>query len=367
VVAAWEDAAALEPGLLRGRARGPFWELLAALEITLFVTREYEHLLVALNGSGVSYLRLPHPSGVAVPPERDRLLVASTRNPNQLFELRPATGLVDRADVDARTAAPLLERRPLVPSATTFLPGSTYLHDLAFIGPELHGNSVGTNSVVTIDAGGARKVWWPRCIEVDGTPRFERNYIQLNSIAAGPTLEQSFFSASSDKISSRRPSHQNYPVDGRGVIFAGGTRDPVVRGLTRPHSARLQNGVLWVDNSGYGELARVEGGRAEVVSRLPGWTRGLCFNGRYAFVGTSRVLQRFQQYAPGLDIDRCSCGVHVVDLETGALTASLTWPAGDQIFALEWMPNSTTRGLPFTPGGARWGRRERMLFYAYAT
>ena len=50
-------------------------------------------------------------------------------------------------------------------------------------------------------------------------PRFEKNYLQLNSIAAGPTLESSYFGASAANLSQRRPGHRNFPVDGRGVVF----------------------------------------------------------------------------------------------------------------------------------------------------
>src|SRR5262249_28523740 len=139
---------------------------------------------------------------------------------------------------------------------------------------------------------------------------FSQNYIQLNSIAAGPDLLSSYFSASSDKISTRRPGHRNYPVDKRGVIFSGITREVVARGLTRPHSARLRQSVLWVDNSGYGQLCYIEDGRAYPVITLPGWTRGLCLIGDVAWVGTSRVLPRFRQYAPGLEVDSSQCGIH---------------------------------------------------------
>ena len=195
-------------------------------------------------------MALPHPSGLAVAAER--VTVASTRNPNQLVELAPAA----------------VEGRPLVPVRTEFHPGSLYLHDLAYVGGVLHGNAVGQNAVVRLDGGRAERVWWPKAIETEAGPDFSRNYLQLNSIAAGPSLEASFFSASAERMSSRRPGHRNFPVDGRGVVFSGATREPVVRGLTRPHSARLHEGRLWVESSGYGELGVVEDGRFE-AGRAP--------------------------------------------------------------------------------------------------
>jgi uncharacterized protein (TIGR03032 family) len=325
VVALWQGG---EQASLGSRVRGRFWEALEG--VCLLVTREYEHLAVALAAGQQTHMVLPHPSGIAVDAERERVTIASTRNPNQLVELTPAAA----------------EGRPLVPVRTAFYPGSLYLHDLAYVGGTLHGNAVGQNAVVRLGADGFERVWWPRAIESDAGPDFSRNYLQLNSIAAGPSLEASFFSASTDRISARRPGHRNFPVDGRGVVFSGATREPVARGLTRPHSARLRKGRLWVESSGYGELGVIDDGRFEVVARLPGWTRGLAFHGDLALVGTSRVIPRFHMYAPGLDLDRSMCGVHAVDTRTGETVGSLVWPEGNQVFAVETVPISLTEGFP---------------------
>jgi uncharacterized protein (TIGR03032 family) len=323
VVALWQGG---EPAGLRSRVRGRFWEALDGL--CLLVTREYEHLVVGLAEGRQTHMALPHPSGLAV--AAGRVTVASTRNPNQLVELAPAA----------------VEGRPLVPVRTEFHPGSLYLHDLAYVGGVLHGNAVGENVVVRLEGGRAERVWWPKAIETESGPDFSKNYLQLNSIAAGPSLEASFFSASAERMSSRRPGHRNFPVDGRGVVFSGATREPVVRGLTRPHSARFHEGRLWVESSGYGELGVVSDGRYEAVARLPGWTRGLGFHGSVAFVGTSRVLPRFRMYAPGLDLDRSVCGVHAVDTRSGEVLGSFVWPEGNQVFAVEPVPLSLTGGFP---------------------
>ncbi|WP_245455802.1 hypothetical protein [Mesorhizobium sp. M4B.F.Ca.ET.058.02.1.1] len=69
VVAQWQDAGAIDSSLLEVEVTGPWWQSLAEAGVTLLVSREYEHLLLALSmASGspqVSYLRLPHPSGIA--------------------------------------------------------------------------------------------------------------------------------------------------------------------------------------------------------------------------------------------------------------------------------------------------------------
>jgi uncharacterized protein (TIGR03032 family) len=239
------------------------------------------------------------------------------------------------------------------------------MHDLALIGGNLHANAVGQNAVVRLhDDGSYERVWWPRCIESPSGPEFGQNYLQLNSIAAAADLETSYFSASADKLSARRPGHKNFPVNQTGVIFSGATREPVARGLTRPHSARLHQGRVWVDNSGYGELGFIDGARFTAVARLPGWTRGLCFHQGIALVGTSRVLPRFRQYAPGLDVDASQCGIHAVDAKSGKVLGSLVWPCGNQTFAIDWAASHLVSGLPFSTG-RRLSTREKDLFYAF--
>jgi uncharacterized protein (TIGR03032 family) len=235
---------------------------------------------------------------------------------------------------------------------------------MALVDGELCANAVGENAVIVVhpDGGYSRK-WWPATIETDAGPAFGPNYLQLNSIAAGETLETSYYSASTDRMSKRRPGHQNFRVDKRGVIFSGDTREVVVRGLTRPHSARLHAGRVWVDNSGYGEFGVTCGERFEPVARLSGWTRGLTFVEDIAFVGTSRVLPRFQHYAPGVDVSSAECALHAVDAQSGRTLASVRWPAGNQIFGVDWLPSRAVSGLPFASGGSE--QRAVQRFYRY--
>ena len=348
VTAQWSDAGAADAALLRFAARGGWWDVLAAAGVTLIVSREYEHLVLAISAREprVSYMRLPHPSGIAFDAHGDRVFVASTRNPNQIVAFGPVS-----------------PTRRLVPLRSWYLPGSYYVHDLAMIGGRLHANSVGRNAVVELGEDGPRTVWWPASMERDGAPLTGRNEIQLNSIAAGADLASSYFTASGERPGRYRPGHPKYPVDRRGVVYSGATREPVARGLTRPHSARLHGGRVWVDDSGYGDVGFVANGRFERVARLPGWTRGLAFAGGVAFVGTSRVIPRFRQYAPGLDVARSRCAIHALDVTTGAILGSLEFPAGNQIFAIEPVPAGWTAGFPFRAGARP--SEARALFYAY--
>jgi len=367
IVSYWQDADRIDPRLLEFETTGQWWSTLSDSAITLLVTREYEHLLLSMhvgNSSGptVSMMRMPHPSGLAIDHAQGVVHVASTRNPNQIFDLMPLDGLLPRLDVDEVS----LSDKPLLPVRTRFYPGCLYIHDLTMIGGELHANSVGQNAVVRLSGSGAyERVWWPKCIETDEGPVFGRNHLQLNSIAAGPTLEASFFSASTDEMTALRPGDPTFPVDRRGVIFSAATREAIARGLTRPHSARLRDQKIWVENSGYGQVGYINDGKFLSVANLPGWTRGLCFFKEIMFVGTSRILPRFQQYAPGVDIDLSCCGIHALDMKSGKTLGSMVWPHGSQIFAIEAAPLNFTTGFPFAADGRSPEGLEKSLFYSF--
>lgn len=323
-----------DPILLKARADKGWKRALGRLKATLLVTREYEHLLLALEKDRTTWLQVPHPSGLAVDRKKKSVHLACTRNPNLLLELK----------------GPILR-----PERARFLPGSLYLHDLAMIQGTLFGNSAGQNAVVRLDyEKGAQRVWWPHSIG-RRNPVFHRNHLQLNSIAAGRSLRDSFFSASTATMLDRRPGDPLFPVDKRGVIFSGRTREPMAWGLTRPHSARLYQGDLWVCNSGYGEVGKVKAGVFHPVARLGSWTRGLCFARGILFVGISKVLPRFGAYAPGLDIKTSQCGVVALDPKTGKELGRIVWPQGNQIFAIDWLEGAS---LPY-------GRAEdvREFFY----
>ena len=157
-----------DAGRFDWREEGRFWQTLEENNLLLLVTREYEHAVIALacrNGTPeVSYLPLPHPSGLAMDRENNRVFAACTRNPNQIMELRPAGEPLERSDIPAGNA-----ERPLVPTRSWFFPGCMYFHDLALIGGELHANAVGHNAIAKINLdGGYARVWHPKIIDEIG-------------------------------------------------------------------------------------------------------------------------------------------------------------------------------------------------------
>jgi uncharacterized protein (TIGR03032 family) len=353
IVGWWDGAGGGDTKPLKYRTEGDWWGALASTDATLLLTREYEHLILAMTVRDgrphCSFLRTPHPSGLVVNRDNNTVHVACTRNPNQILTLRPIANSAQPDPV-------------LAPVSSQFLPGRSYVHDLALLDGQLIANSVGRNAIMSV--ADQKLIWWPHCVDDKGKLCGDRNYLQLNGIAAGKSLKDSYFSASTDRMGNRRPGHQNFLVDKRGVIFSGATREPCVRGLTRPHSPRLHADKLWVDNSGYGEVGYADDERLEVLRKLPGWTRGLGFCGDILFVSTSRILPRFAHYAPGLDVDKSHCGIHAIHLPSGELLGSLFWPAGNQIFAIDWLPQAAAVGFPFVVGRPA-PAKIRELFFDY--
>jgi uncharacterized protein (TIGR03032 family) len=366
ITSQWKEASQVDPRLLKYKVTGKWWDVLASCKITLMVTREYEHLVMAMTVSGgkpvESFMPMPHPSGLVVDRKRGVVHIASTRNPNQIYDLIPTNGFLVRDDVKNSG----LNGKYLIPARSRFFPGCLYIHELGIIGEKLYANAVGQNTIIKIeDSGQFEFAWGPKCIEKKKGLVIESNHIQLNSIACGKDLKSSYFTASTDQITKRRPGHKNFPVDKRGVVFSGKTGLPVAHGLTRPHSARLHKGKIWVDNSGYGELGVVENGGFSPTLKLPGWTRGLCFYKDIAFVGTSRVIPRFKNYAPGLDVKESVCGVHAIDIKTNRILGSMIWPFGNQIFSIDWVDSGFVEGFPFS--NKRRKEKEKSFFYSFKT
>ena len=110
-----------------------------------------------------------------------------------------------------------------------------------------------------------------------------------------------------------------------------------------PHSPRWYNGRLWLLESGTGQFVLMDlaAGQWQVVTELPGFTRGLALLGPYAFLGLSKI--RPTSAMDGVPLaerrDRLKCGVAVVDLRNGRVVAFLEFQtAVEEIFDVQLLP-----------------------------
>jgi uncharacterized protein (TIGR03032 family) len=111
----------------------------------------------------------------------------------------------------------------------------------------------------------------------------------------------------------------------------------IARNLCMPHSPRFYREQLWVLDSGTGRLLLLHPttGKSETVAKLPGYTRGLCFCGPYAFVGLSRIRETstFGDIPIAAGHDELKCGIWVIDVTSGKTAAFLEFDAGvEEIF-----------------------------------
>lgn len=128
-----------------------------------------------------------------------------------------------------------------------------------------------------------------------------------------------------------------------GVLIDVETQELIAQGLSMPHSPRWYDGCLWVLESGNGSLATVDlnTGKVETVATLPGFTRGIDFCGKLAFIGLSQVRETavFSGIPLTERLTERTCGVWVVNIETGETVAFLKFEdAVQEIFAIQVLP-----------------------------
>ena len=121
----------------------------------------------------------------------------------------------------------------------------------------------------------------------------------------------------------------------------------LLRGLSMPHSPRWYQGKLWLLESGEGSLAQVDLKHRtwRTVAQVPGFTRGIDFVGPLAFIGLSQVRESavFSGIPLVQRLRERTCGVWVVNIETGKTLGFLRFEAGVQeIFAVQVL-----RGMRF--------------------
>jgi len=128
-----------------------------------------------------------------------------------------------------------------------------------------------------------------------------------------------------------------------GLLMDVTTNEILLRGLSMPHSPRLYGGRLWLLESGEGSLAvaDLQEQSWQTITRLPGFTRGIDFIGPLAFIGLSQVRESavFSGIPLVERLAERTCGVWVVNIQTGETVAFLRFESGVQeIFAVQILP-----------------------------
>jgi uncharacterized protein (TIGR03032 family) len=115
----------------------------------------------------------------------------------------------------------------------------------------------------------------------------------------------------------------------------------LVRGLSLPHSPRVDGKRIFFLHSGRGHLDVADPltGQVTTVAPLPGVVRGLALHGGYAFIGLSKARPTLDGVPIVAQRDQLRSGVWVVDLRTGTVAAQLEFSTGvDEIFDVQVLP-----------------------------
>ena len=302
--------------------------LLSHLGVSLLVSTYQAGKVAAVGVAGgeltLSYHNFERAMGLAV--KTDAIAVAARA---QVWFLNAAHDLAPRVEPAGRHDACFLTR-------SSHFTGEVQAHELAWAGDELWLVNTAFGCLCTLDDQHSFVPRW-RPPFISSLAAEDRCHLNGLAMADGAPRYVTAL-AETDTPQGWRPNkvHSGCLID----VASGQT---VARGFAMPHSPRVHGGRVWMLHSGAGQLVLVDpmSGRSETVTELPGYTRGMALYDRYAFVGLSKI--RETSTFGGMPIaDRrpdLKCGVGVVDLTTGRLTAHLEFLTGvEEIFDVQVLP-----------------------------
>jgi uncharacterized protein (TIGR03032 family) len=305
-----------------------FLDLLRRLGSSLLVsTYQTNRLVIARERDGrlnTHFRTFDKPMGIAGGPGR--------------FSLGTRTEVWDFRDLPAAAA----KVEPLNTHDACFLPrnrhvtGDIAVHELGFAGGELWVTATGFSCLATLDA------------DHSFVPRWMPPFI--SAVAPGDRCHLNGMAVVDDRVryvtalgATDEPGGWRARKADGGVLMDVPSSEVVASGLSMPHSPRWYDDRLWVLESGRGTLAEVDlaTGAAQTVVELPGFTRGLLFAGRTAFVGLSQIRESstFGDLPLTQRLQERLCGVWMVDIDRGEVTGFLRFDdLVQEVFDLALVP-----------------------------
>src|SRR6266446_3679086 len=309
--------------------------LLSQLGVSLLVSTYQAGKVVAVGVAQgeltLSYHNFERAMGLAVKP--DCIAVGARA---QVWFLQAAPDLAARVEPAGRYDACFLTR-------SSHFTGEVQAHELAWAGDELWLVNTAFGCLCTLDG---KHSFVPRWRPPFVTALAAEDRCHLNGLAmADGAPKYVTVLAETDTPQGWRPNKAK-----SGCLIDVASGQTVARGFAMPHSPRVHRGRVWMLHSGAGQLVLVDpaSGKAQTVTELPGYTRGLALYDRFAFIGLSKI--RETSTFGGVPIaDRrpeLKCGVGVVDLESGRLMAHLEFVTGvEEIFDVQVVQGARSPAL----------------------
>ena len=304
--------------------------LLSQLGVSLLVSTYQAGKVVAVGVAQgeltLSYHNFERAMGLAVKP--DCIAVGARA---QVWFLKSAPDLAARVEPAGRHDACYLTR-------SSHFTGEIQAHELAWGRDELWLVNTAFGCLCTLDG---RHSFVPRWRPPFLTSLAAEDRCHLNGLALQDG-EPKYVTAlaETDTPQGWRPDRAS-----SGCLIDVASGQTVARGFAMPHSPRVYQGRVWMLHSGAGRLVLIDpaSGKAETVTELPGYTRGLALYDRFAFIGLSKIRETstFGGVPIAARRPELKCGVGVVDLGTGRLAAHLEFVTGvEEIFDVQVLPGA---------------------------
>jgi len=321
---------------LRSVHTSTFPELLARLGASLLVTTYQAGKLVLLRNEGgvlnTHFRSFSKPMGLAV--RGGRLAIGCHIDIREFHNVRAVCARLDEADENKersfRHDACFLPRR----SHTT---GDIQIHEMAWVEDRLvFVNTTFSCLARRSDVNSFEPFWRPKFID----RLMPGDNCHLNGLAVREgKIRYVTALGETDTPGGWRENKRS-----GGLLIDVDSDEVIVRGLSMPHSPRWYRDQLWLLESGEGTMGKVDlaTGVYTPVIQLPGFTRGLSFAGPLAFIGLSQVRESavFSGIPLMERLRERTCGVWVVNIETGKMVAFCRFEEGVQeIFAVELLPD----------------------------
>lgn len=304
-------------------------KILEAIGVSLAVTTyQSGRLILVRSREGVlntHFRTFPMPMGLAF---RDGALVLGTRR--SVWEFRDQPAVAAKLEPHGSHDACFVPRG-------CHVTGDIRIHELVYAQDGLWAVNTRFSCLSTLDPASSFVPRW-RPPFISGLAAEDRCHLNGVALRDGRVRYVSALSRSDE------PGGWREFRGSGGIVLDVDSGEEVVGGLSMPHSPRWHDGKLWALESGRGEVITVDvqTGERVTVAQLPGFTRGLAFAGRYAFVGLSQVRETVFGGTPlveRLDPSERRCGVWVVDTVTGRVAGFLRFEgAVREIFDVQVLP-----------------------------
>lgn len=327
------------PNAIQAVLSGAFQAILDGLKVTVALScyRASSVILVSAEQTGLFVLPRVFDKPMGLAASGNRLAIALR---NEVVGLAAS-----------RALAPGFPRSPGA-YATLWLPrsvrytGEVDLHDPAYSGDQLFAVATRFSCIARIDDDASiTPVWQPPFIS-DLVPE---DRCHMNGLALDETGVPQFVTALG--TSNTAEGWRTGRATG-GVLLSVPDGRVVLDGLCMPHSPRLFGGVLYVLNSGAGEVLQVDPktGTASLLARLPGYTRGLAALGDILFVGLSRLRDRRAAGEAPLPVEvgggALACGIVALDRHSGRVLGQIDFAESvNEISDIALLPGAGRHGI----------------------